>query len=72
MIITELIMSIPVKNTPDITPSAFKEIHERESGMQGHAGSADTSPFDAVLKSAISSGPALDKEKICIDRKSVV
>jgi hypothetical protein len=66
MIITELIMSIPVKNTPDITPSAFKEIHERESGMQGHAGSADTSPFDAVLKRAISSGTALDKEKICM------
>ncbi len=59
-------MSIPVQNTPDITPSAFKEIKERESGMLAHAGSAGTRPFDAVLKSAITSGTALDREKICM------
>jgi hypothetical protein len=62
MITTELNMSIPIKEKTHTSTAIFKEIQQYES----HAGGADKYSFETILKKAISSGQAIEKEQVCM------
>ena len=57
-------MTANIKNTLDVLPELYVKIQEYTSKMQDQDGGKDTTTFDTLLKDAITSAPALDKECI--------
>jgi hypothetical protein len=62
----DLIMAIPIKENPHVSSVTVKDVREHKSRMPDYTGDADHSAFDTILKSALSSGEAPDKEQICM------
>jgi hypothetical protein len=58
----EFLMAVPIKDNPLASAMSFQDIQQHES----HSASTEHNAFEAILKSAISSGQAPDKEQICI------
>ncbi len=59
-------MAIPIKENPPVSSVTVKDVREHKSRMPDYTGDDDHSAFDTILKRALSSREAPDKEQICM------